>query len=183
MRKRYYTKLRKLLMGVRLLRVHAVDNEVFLCNDYVVVRMPDWLYREQFVTPDAVNYACNFPEVMEGERLTMKYGKIVSENGADIRELWEAAHDRERDDLYLARAYADKFRHLGTSVRFCETENARIMLNNKYYEAFEQATRGGLMYGSHRRAPVWFYDCPEIYRSALSGFALPIIYRDEQVVA
>lgn len=185
MKKHYYTKLRKLFAESRKLWVQSAGTDVYVTEGHVLVRMPDWLYREEFCGyPGNYHKEGCFPVLFGDEKLELEYGEpITYENGdtkegQDIRAFWQKAFDNCLGDMNAMQPEAKAHREPGRNqyVRFCETETDYVKLNNRFYEAMEQATRGGLMYGGIRKQPVWFYDSPEIHMSALCGMVLPIMY-------
>lgn len=184
MRKHYYTKLRKLFKDSTAVHVQSVGTDVYVTEGHVIVRMPDWLYEEQFVDATANEYRCTFPMLHGDERILVLFGDLAREEngdikrGADIRAFWKKAFGDSLGEMNAARPEVKAYREPGRNqyVRFCETEKDHVKLNNRFYEAMEQATRGGLMYGGSRKQPVWFYDSPEIHMSALCGLVLPIMY-------
>lgn len=177
MKKQYYSKLKKLFKGCKKVYLQAVNNDVFITEGHVLVRMPDWMYNAEFLEPDV--YPGFFPVISEGECLIVVNGYDIKEDGPDIRAFWQKCWNES--EKYLVRSAGDKFRHWDNDwwyVRFLETETDRVLVNNKFYEAVEQAARDGLMYGSTRRQPVWFFDRVELSQACLAAFVLPILYND-----
>lgn len=180
MKRRYYTKIRNHLCRATIMYAQAKDGEVYLADGYLIVCMPDWMYREQFVDPDEKNFSVRFPVLMDGEKLTRDAGEI-KEDGPDLAAFF---HDwlfgRYRD--YTLVRNVIKGRHEGHTVRFCDTgRQLPIILSNVYFEAMEQATRGGIMYGDLKNRPVYFFDSDQIHASAFCGCVLPINYNPDTV--
>lgn len=176
MKKHYYTKIKNVFYASEKLYFQRVGGDVYATNGYILVRFPDWLYWDEFAIPDgAIFNRTTFPTIEDGERLTVT-GDELELDGPDLVDWWQKTEHNPDRDFRLTRPIA-KGKISNRSVRFCETRTPYpVALNNKYFEAMEQATRGGLMYADGMKHPVWFYDCPEIYRSAFCGCVLPINY-------
>lgn len=177
--KKYYTKIRNVFKDSAFLRIQRVGGDVYISNDHILVRFPDWLYWDEFVMhPDNINSLCAvFPTVQDGERLIVKYGE-TSENGQDMTGMWRKLSDY---DYHLVR-FCKKGKFENRSVRFLDSGlGLPVILNNKYYEAMEQATRRGISYCGNKNNPVWFYDSVEIPNSAFCGCVLPINYNPDKL--
>ena len=166
--KHYYTKIRNVFLDSNEYHVQEHNGEVLVTNKYVLAVMTKSLYLEHFVS-------CGFPipEAVYDYRLTVKNGDVYHVNCPDLVRFYEKIREK---DAYLVRQEPEKKKLGRYSVRYCDSGTDTVILNNKYYEAMAQATRGGNMYASKRNQPVTFYDHPEIYKAAFFGCVLPINY-------
>lgn len=180
MRKPCYTKIRNLLSSSVKMYAQATENEVFLSEGHLIIRMPDWLYRSEFLEPDAKNWPGTFPVLYPGDRVTRDGYDILEGEGMDLVKMWSDSFDRVPGGPVRL---LEPMKHAGRKVQVLETERDKVLLNHKFFEAMQQATRCAMMYAGIRREPVWFYDDCEIWRSCFSALVLPVNYSELQEAA
>lgn len=172
--KHYYGKIRNIFKNSDILMFQMTDDDtVYVATPTIIAGMTDWLYQTEFVDKDTTGA---FLRLQPGERLTLKDGYDLTEDGPDLDKFWHDLYWRD-EAPYPARAQDTVLMYMGGRVRFCETRFDKVLLNEKYYQAMEQATKGGLVYAGRKNQPVQFYDSPaEIYLSTFYGCVFPINY-------
>ena len=174
MRKPTYTKIFNLLAEQEKLYIHATDNEVFIADGHILVRVPDWMYRTEFLERDANSWPGSFPAVYPGECTT--YDNLeIKEEGPDLHKMWCTFFDRA---CGRPARLLEPMKHKGRKVQVFETRYDKVILNYKFYDAVRQATQTAAVYAGIRREPVWFYDDCEIWRSCFSAMVMPVNYSE-----